>query len=73
MKMAERTHVLYKGAPRGEPRGMPNDSMTPKLKPLFDPKLFLSMVGKGRTIADYSKNEVVFSQGDQADAVFYIQ
>jgi CRP/FNR family cyclic AMP-dependent transcriptional regulator len=52
---------------------MPNDSMTPKLKPLFDPKLFLSMVGKGRTIADYSKNEVVFSQGDQADAVFYIQ
>jgi len=47
--------------------------MTPKLKPLFDPKLFLSMVGKGRTIADYSKNEVVFSQGDQADAVFYIQ
>src|SRR5712692_5404226 len=73
MKMAERTHVLYKGAPRGEPRGMPNDSMTPKLKPLFDPKLFLSKVGKGRTIADYSKNQVVFSQGDEANAVFYIQ
>jgi len=52
---------------------MPNDSMTPKLKPVFDPKLFLSKVGKGRTIADYSKNEVVFAQGDQADAVFYIQ
>jgi CRP-like cAMP-binding protein len=47
--------------------------MTPKLKPVFDPKLFLSKVGKGRTIADYSKNEVVFAQGDQADAVFYIQ
>jgi CRP-like cAMP-binding protein len=47
--------------------------MTPKLKPLFDPKLFLSKVGKGRTIAEHSKNDVVFSQGDQADAVFYIQ
>jgi len=52
---------------------MPNDTMTPKVKPVFDPKLFLSKVGKGRTIADYSKNQVIFSQGDQADAVFYIQ
>jgi CRP/FNR family transcriptional regulator, cyclic AMP receptor protein len=73
IKMAERAHVLYKGAPGGEPRGMPNDTMTPKLKPVFDPKLFLSKVGKGRTIADYAKNQVVFSQGDQADAVFYLQ
>src|SRR6266481_7876939 len=71
--MAERAHVLYKDAPGREPRGMPNDTMRPKLKPVFDPKLFLSKVGKGRTIADYSKNQVVFSQGDQADAVFYIQ
>jgi CRP-like cAMP-binding protein len=47
--------------------------MTAKLKPVFDPRLFLSKVGKGRTIADYSKNQVIFSQGDQADAVFYIQ
>jgi CRP-like cAMP-binding protein len=52
---------------------MPNDKMTPKLKPLFDPKLFLAKVGRGRTIADYSKSEVVFSQGDRADAIFYIQ
>jgi CRP-like cAMP-binding protein len=47
--------------------------MTPKPKLLFDPKLFLSKVGKGRTIAEYSKNEVVFAQGDQAETVFYIQ
>jgi CRP-like cAMP-binding protein len=45
----------------------------PKERPPFDPKLFLSKVGKGRTIADYSKNQVVFSQGDRADAIFYIQ
>ena len=47
--------------------------MTPKSKPLFDPKLFLAKVGKGRTIAEYSKNQMVFSQGDPADAIFYIQ
>src|SRR5260370_26788226 len=47
--------------------------MKPKSKPIFDPKLFLSEVGEDRTIAEYSKKQVVFSQGDQADAVFYIQ
>jgi len=45
--------------------------MTPK--PRFDPKLFLAKVGEGRTIAEYSKGQMVFSQGDPADAVFYIQ
>jgi CRP/FNR family transcriptional regulator, cyclic AMP receptor protein len=39
----------------------------------FDPKTFLAKVGKGRTLADYKKNQKVFSQGDLADAIFYIQ
>jgi CRP/FNR family cyclic AMP-dependent transcriptional regulator len=39
----------------------------------FDPKLFLSKVNGGRTISEYPKNSVVFSQGEPADAVFYIQ
>ena len=47
--------------------------MTPKPKATFDPKLFLSKVGGGKTIAAYSKKDVVFSQGDAADAIFYIQ
>jgi len=47
--------------------------MTPKSKPVFDPKLFLAKVGEGRTIAEYSKSQMVFSQGDPANAVFYIQ
>ena len=47
--------------------------MTPKLKSLFDPKSFLTKVAEGRTIAEYSKDQMVFSQGDPADAVFYIQ
>src|ERR1700738_2753774 len=39
----------------------------------FDAKLFLAKVGGGRTLADYRKNQRVFSQGDPADAIFYIQ
>src|SRR5713101_1163968 len=50
-----------------------NGYMSPKLKQAFDPEIFLAKVGGGRTIADYSKNQVVFSQGDRADAIFYIQ
>jgi CRP/FNR family cyclic AMP-dependent transcriptional regulator len=47
--------------------------MRPKAKPLFDPKSFLAKVGEGKTIAEYSKSQMVFSQGDPANAVFYIQ
>jgi CRP/FNR family transcriptional regulator, cyclic AMP receptor protein len=42
-------------------------------RPLFEPKKFLAKVGDGKTIAKYEKGQVVFSQGDVADAVFYIQ
>jgi CRP/FNR family cyclic AMP-dependent transcriptional regulator len=41
-------------------------------KPAFDPKAFLAKVGEGKTIAEYRKDQIVFSQGDVADAVFYI-
>jgi len=43
----------------------------PKLA--FDPKAFLAKVGKGRTLADYKKNQRIFAQGDPAEALFYIQ
>ncbi len=39
----------------------------------FDPKSFLTKLGIGRSIVTYDENQIVFSQGDQADAVFYIQ
>jgi CRP/FNR family transcriptional regulator, cyclic AMP receptor protein len=39
----------------------------------FDAKSFLAKVGEGRSISKYRKDQVVFSQGDLADAVFYIQ
>ena len=41
--------------------------------PSFDPKSFLAKVGVGRSIREYGKDHIVFSQGDRADAVFYIQ
>jgi CRP-like cAMP-binding protein len=47
--------------------------MSPKLKQAFDPEIFLAKVGEGRTISNYPKSQVVFSQGDPADAMFYIQ
>ena len=47
--------------------------MKPNGKLSFNPKRFLAKVGEGRTIADYQKNQKVFSQGDPADAIFYIQ
>ncbi|WP_265519604.1 Crp/Fnr family transcriptional regulator [Nitratireductor luteus] len=47
--------------------------MTTKRQPTFDPKTFLARVGKGRSIGNYDKGQIVFSQGDPADAVFYIQ
>ena len=47
--------------------------MSIKSGPSFDPKSFLAMVGEGRDIGEYHKDQIVFSQGDLADAVFYIQ
>jgi CRP/FNR family transcriptional regulator, cyclic AMP receptor protein len=47
--------------------------MAIKRRPPFDPKSFLAIVGEGRSISKYHKDQVVFSQGDPADAVFYIQ
>ena len=47
--------------------------MTIKRRALFNPKSFLAKVGEGRSIDTYHKDQIVFSQGDPADAVFYIQ
>ena len=42
-------------------------------KAIFDPKKFLAKVGDGKTISKYLRDKIVFSQGDEADAVFFIQ
>jgi CRP-like cAMP-binding protein len=40
---------------------------------VFDPKVFLSTVGVGRTVRYYRPKEAIFSQGESANAVFYIR
>lgn len=42
-------------------------------KTAFSVKTFLATVNGGRTVSTYKKNQKIFSQGDPANAVFYIQ
>jgi len=45
----------------------------PRRAARFDPAVFLETAAKGRTIATHLKKEIIFSQGDAAEAVFYIK
>jgi CRP/FNR family transcriptional regulator, cyclic AMP receptor protein len=44
-----------------------------KVKAPFDPQKFLAKVGEGKIVSTYRTNQIVFSQGEIADAVFYVQ
>jgi CRP-like cAMP-binding protein len=46
---------------------------TTNATPKFDATAFLARIGDGRSIREYDKDEIIFSQGDPADAVFFIQ
>jgi CRP/FNR family cyclic AMP-dependent transcriptional regulator len=39
----------------------------------FDPARFFETAAKGRTISKHQKGEIIFSQGDDSNAVFYIK
>jgi CRP/FNR family transcriptional regulator, cyclic AMP receptor protein len=39
----------------------------------FDPKKFLATIGEGRKVASFPKKQTIFTQGEAADTVFYIQ
>jgi len=39
----------------------------------FDPDTFLATIGKGRRILAVPKKQTIYAQGDEAEAVFYIQ
>jgi CRP-like cAMP-binding protein len=47
--------------------------MRRRKKTVFDPREFLTKMGRGRTIAQYKKKQTIFRQGDPAGDVFYIQ
>ena len=44
-----------------------------KKKRDFDPKAFLATIGEGRRVVVVPKKSTIFTQGETADAVFYIQ
>jgi CRP/FNR family cyclic AMP-dependent transcriptional regulator len=47
--------------------------MESKQKPPFDPLAFLAKANGGRTLSAYKINQIVFSQGEPADSIFYVQ
>lgn len=51
---------------------MPNSPQT-AFRDEFDPRDFLGRAGAGKVIEKYEKGRKVFSQGEDADAVFFIQ
>jgi CRP/FNR family transcriptional regulator, cyclic AMP receptor protein len=47
--------------------------MSVKRRRSFNPQSLLAKVGAGGSVGRYGKEQVVFSQGDPADAVFYLR
>jgi len=39
----------------------------------FNPEAFLTKVSDGKSVKSYGRRQVIFSQGDPADAVFYVK
>ena len=39
----------------------------------FDPNNFLATIGEGRRILSFRRNQGIFAQGDEANAVFFLQ
>jgi CRP/FNR family cyclic AMP-dependent transcriptional regulator len=54
-------------------RNKRGDAVGKRGKATFDPKIFLAQAGEGKTISKYRKDQIVFSQGQVANSVFYIQ
>jgi CRP-like cAMP-binding protein len=61
------TAILRFGRSGPEEEGIPKDTAL-----AFDPQSVLTRIEKGKTTRGYRAKEIVFSQGDAADAVFFI-
>jgi CRP/FNR family cyclic AMP-dependent transcriptional regulator len=47
--------------------------MKSKRKSAFNVQIFLESVGTSRRVAEFRKQQAIFSQGDTADSIMYIQ
>ena len=54
-------------------RKLPPSGMKPKKKSAFDAQVFLESVGASRRVAEFRRQQTIFSQGDAADSVLYVQ
>jgi CRP/FNR family transcriptional regulator, cyclic AMP receptor protein len=70
---AIRRHTCGAGRPARKAEQSRSPALVKTTRSEFDPQAFLAKVGEGKTVSTFRKNETVFSQGDAADTVFYIQ
>jgi len=54
-------------------RRLPRRRHSLKLQEIFDLKTFLARPGTGRAVRHYRPKQSLFSQGERADALFYVQ
>src|ERR1043166_6379304 len=59
--------------PEGKMSERSINTKTPVDERQFDPVAFFETAAEGRIISKHRKKEIVFSQGDDADSVFYIK
>jgi CRP/FNR family cyclic AMP-dependent transcriptional regulator len=52
---------------------VPPSGMKLKKKSAFDAQVFLDSVGASRRVAEFQGKQAIFSQGDPADSVMYVQ
>src|SRR4029079_16200893 len=68
---------LNGGKPMSRPPGTksikPSGNRKAASSVVFDPAVFLTTAAVGRDISKHSKKTVIFAQGEDADAVFYIK
>ena len=69
-KIARQTPI---GATLQTERGSTSPSVAAKNRRDIDPQTFLAIIGEGRKSLLFQKKQIIFAQGDAADAVFYVR
>ena len=59
------THTVFSNVPRS--------GLKPKKKSAFDVQVFLDSAGVSRRVEEFGKKQAIFSQGEPADSVMYVQ
>ena len=70
---AKQRTPLHPAAAREVMVSPPEIGTSPEHSAAFDPRAFLLKLYTGKSKQEYQDNEAVFSQGDAADAVYYVQ